>query len=124
MMRRVVILIFIITVAANSVAGVSPHLDGDAGCSMACCQSAHQNDEHSSFSKLCCATDCKQPGGTQTTSASSLLSQIRHKASDVAHSFVSLETGSYASTKKFPKSPTTKMAGSSDRYLETSKLLI
>ena len=124
MMRLLIILGFVITVAVNSLAGVSPHLDGEGGCSMSCCQAARRNDEQSKLSRLCCATDCKQPGSTHGTSSITPLSEARHKAPVVEHTWLNLETGSYISTSRFPKSPTTKMAGSSDRYLETGSLLI
>ena len=122
-MRLLIALIFIATVTANSLAGVS-HQYGQGGCPMKCCRSVGQVEPVSSLSRVCCATHCQEPAGTQGSSATTILSESRHKTPRIVPSLLSLIHDSSTSTKKFPESPAANLAESSSRYLETCALLI
>jgi hypothetical protein len=117
-------LAFIIAVMANSLGAVSPHIEGEGGCSAACCHQAHQRDSESNASKLCCKLECSQPGGTHAASTTTFTVPAADK-----NFSGSANTGAHLAyilfrRLSFPKSPTRNIAGSSERYLETGTLLI
>ena len=74
MIRKLFILAFVVSVAGNSLAAVSPHADGEGGCAADCCRAARHNKPEATLAKLCCLTRCNQPGETQGSPATSLLS--------------------------------------------------
>src|SRR5713226_4131962 len=73
MIRKLFILAFVVSVAGNSLAAVSPHMDGDGGCRADCCRAARHNEPQATLSKLCCLTQCNQPRETQGSLPASLL---------------------------------------------------
>ena len=123
MIRRLLILAFLITVGANSVGAVSPHMDGD-GCAMACCKAARQTGPDSAPARLRCLVDCNQPAGTSTSSGTEITFAAQKKAGTNGFLVNAPETLSYIQHARFPKSPTRFLAGCTDRYLETGTLLI
>lgn len=124
MIKRLVILAFVVTVVGNALTGVTPHLDGEGGCSMSCCEDARQNGKTSAFSRLCCITDCGQPaGGTSSITAASVMGP-KQKPGPVIFLVTEPETDTYVRQVRFPTSPTRNLAGSSDRFLESGALLI
>src|SRR2546426_12004359 len=77
MISRVLILTFLLSVAADSLAAVAPHIDGE-GCSARCCQAARQNRSGTNPSKLRCLMDCNQSGAASTYSPTASLNDQRH----------------------------------------------
>ena len=65
MIRRVFILVFLFSVACNALAAVSPHMEGDGGCSADCCRAARHNGPQKASAKLCCLTQCNQAAEIQ-----------------------------------------------------------
>lgn len=124
MMRRFIILVFILTVASNSLAAVSPHMEGDGGCEAECCRTARQNRAASPSARLCCLIDCNQPGGMQATSpARSILDEQSNKCGATRMGFklepiaaLAAATRGYSLTQP-PAEPTSL-------YLKTGALLI
>jgi hypothetical protein len=116
--------LFIVVTIGNSLAAVSPHLEGDGGCAMSCCQAAHDDGQHALLSKICCKFDCKQPADTTTSSSANSIILAQHKVSADAHFIFAIENTQYIKHARFPKSPTRNIAGSSNRFLETGSLLI
>src|SRR5256885_3712398 len=123
MAKLLLTLLFIVVTTGNSLAAVSPHLEGDGGCTMSCCKAAHDEGQHTLLSRICCKFDCKQPAHTATSSFTNSITPVQHKVSAAVH-FVFAPENTYIQHARFPKSPTRNIAGSSDRFLETGLLLI
>ena len=123
LMKLLIALSFIVTVAADSLAIASATGDGRVSCPMACCRPVMQNKPYSSLSRVCCVTHCKEPAGTQGPSATTILSEARYRDPAVAHAFSNPEMHP-ASTKNLTESPAANLIGSSDRYLQSCSLLI
>jgi|SRR5438552_16125868 len=123
MSRLLLIVGFIASVAVNSLAGVNPHLEGDGGCSASCCRAAHKKGQESVASSLCCLFDCKQSGESRSSSMCQLAA-AQKKNPFAAYFVFKPEADLLTSHPRFPHSPTRKIAGASDRYLETGSLLI
>lgn len=125
MTSRLLIAAFLLAITGNALAGVSPHLDGGGGCAPSCCEAARDDGPGSYIAQVCCLTDCSQPGGTHSpTPTASIASQRQKSFSAVLFSLDPDPLASFIRYKRFPKSPTKKVAGSTDRYLETGSLLI
>src|ERR1044071_596943 len=122
MKKSLLIFGFIASVAVNSLAAVTPHFEGEGGCSSACCRAAHGRGQEALRSSLCCLVDCKQSGTTQSLSPTS---QIATTLRDCSTAIVVRPEALLSSYHvRFPNSPTRNVAGSSDRYLQTGSLLI
>ena len=123
MIRRFLATIFLIVFTANSLAAITPHTDGEGGCSPDCCQSARENTSETFVSRLCCMLDCKQSSETNPTTTSVIGAPQKQNLFTVQFTF-NQEDSSYLSHARFPSSPSRNIAGSTSRYLETSTLLI
>ena len=115
-MKLLITLSFIAMVAANSLAVASPY---GQSCPMACCQ----DKPHSSLSRVCCVTQCKDPAGTHGSSATTILTEARYRDPAVVRPFSNPETDS-ALIKKLTETPAANSPGSSNRYLQGCSLLI
>jgi len=124
MVRLALIVTFLGTVVINSMAAVTPHPEGEGGCSLSCCQEARRNEPGSSFSKLCCALDCKQPAGTHAAASTISISELRLRGFSLLRCDFASEVLLSTRRVAFPSSPTRSIAGSTDRYLEIGTLLI
>lgn len=121
MIRKLLIVAFVVSVAANSLAAVAPVIDGDNACG-GCCSAARRHEPRMSPSKLCCLTRCGQPGETQTQDPATLKNERDSKSCSpvvvvlqVAHSIRQLG---------FHISPARSTIESTPIYLRTGSLLI
>jgi|SRR5438270_6309167 len=124
MARWLLITLFLVVTTGNSLAAVSPHLEGDAGCAMSCCHQAHQAGPQSLPSKICCTLECEQPAGIPASATIAVNSSTQDRGpADVW--FVRIPAAAhYLQQARFPHSPTRRLDGSSTRFLETGALLI
>jgi hypothetical protein len=122
MIRRLLILAFVLAVAGNSLAAVAPVVDGDGGCG-GCCKAAHRNEPRVSPSKLCCLTECSQPGETQPTSPRGVLGSERNYKADAAVA-VSLAAPLSGQSSRVLHSPARSIVQTTHIYLRTGTLLI
>ena len=122
MIRRLLILAFTLSVAANSLAGVAPVLEGDGGCG-GCCSAARRHEPSVSPAKLCCLTDCNQSGESQRATPPSLLKTEREDKS-ISTSPVILAAAHSIQPSRFLYSPARAIADSHHIYLRTGALLI
>src|SRR5262252_2423144 len=76
MNRRLLVVAFVLSVAASSLAAIS---EGDETCVMACCKRAPQTPIRSDLSSFCCAVHCTEPGGTNPASTSVISSPAPEK---------------------------------------------
>jgi hypothetical protein len=124
MLKRCLITVFVVVAAINSLAAVSPHLDGEGGCSVNCCQSARGESPASVLESLCCKLVCNQPASVPGSSATNLTPADRQKTFFQAQSSLQPEAILYIRQVRFPSSPTQSIAGSSDRFLQSGSLRI
>ncbi len=122
MIRRLLIVAFVVSVAANSLGAVAPVVEGDGGCG-GCCSAARRNQPRVSPSKLCCLTECSQPGETQPAAPPSLLRTERNNKSASAVAVV-LAAAHSISPLGFLYSPARSVVQSTHIYLRTGTLLI
>lgn len=122
MIRRLLILAFMLSVAGNSLAAVAPVVEGDGGCG-GCCSAARRNEPRVSPSKLCCLTECNQSGETQQTAPPSLLRTKRDDKSSSAVAVV-LAAAHSVPASGFLHSPARSIVQSTHIYLRTGTLLI
>jgi hypothetical protein len=121
MLRALLIICFIASVAGNSLAGVNPHFDGDSDCSGSCCRAARMKATESVAASLCCLVDCNQPAENNSSLTKGVASTRSKDPSALA--IFRLPATLSRVYVRFPNSPTTRL-GSSNRYLETCSLLI
>jgi hypothetical protein len=123
MIRKFLILTFVVSVAANSLAAVTPHLDGEGGCAADCCRAARQNQPGAILSKLCCLAQCGQPGETQGSPSTSLLRSGRDERSPLLVGG-RLEAEYSAQPWESAHLPARVVVQSTHIYLSTGTLLI
>src|SRR5262249_49022644 len=80
MIKRLIPFLFLLSVAGNALAAVSPHQDGEGGCSSDCCQTARHPGQDAVASKLCCLSECQESAETTNPHAAiaGLAQQQRH----------------------------------------------
>ena len=124
MAKWLLIILFLVASTGNSLAAVTPHLEGDAGCEMSCCHKAHQAGPQSLAAKICCTLGCEQPANIPASTTIAAATAIQDQApADVW--FVRRPDGApYLQQARFPHSPTRCIDGSSSRFLETGAFLI
>lgn len=121
-MRRLLILIFVVSVVGDSAAAIAPHMDGE-GCSAECCQAARQNRPDANMSKLRCIVDCNQPAGTSSPVSVASIVGERHAKPDGG--LIALRVDAAPSLRSITfRSKNNLTAGSIDVYLRTGTLLI
>jgi len=123
MTGRLLILAFLLSVAADSIAAVAPQMDAD-GCSARCCQSARQNRRGANPSKLCCLVDCNQSGAANTSSPAVSFVDQRNRKMGADHPCVGTESAAPTRSAIAFRSQTNNTTLSADIYLRTGTLLI
>lgn len=122
MISRALILAFLLSVVADSIAAVAPQL-GAEGCSARCCQAARQKRRGASLSKLRCLVDCNQSGAANTSSPAVPFVEKRHRKLVADRPSFGMESASPQSGIAF-RSDRKFTTGSADIYLRTGSLLI
>jgi hypothetical protein len=122
MIRTLLILAFMLSVAGNSLAAVAPVVEGDGGCG-GCCSASRLNQPSVSPSKLCCLADCNQSGETQQPAPPSLLRTERDNKS-ISPVAVVLAAAHSVPPSGFLHSLAGSVVQSTHIYLKTGALLI
>jgi hypothetical protein len=121
MIRRLLIVAFVLSVAANSLAAVVPIIEGDSGCS-GCCNAARRNEPRLGSSKFRCPTECNQQRETQRSTPASLQGTEREKKDS---SLVAVDVAvAHPLPSGFLHSPARSIVQSTHIYLRTGTLLI
>jgi|SRR5262245_38797076 len=124
MFKRLVTILFIITMAGNSLTVIPPHRDGEGGCGAECCEAARQEGPTTTISAICCITECQGAAETTTSSVTpTVIKQQQLSAPSNCAPALSPQTF-YLQYARFPISPTRFLHGSSSRYLDNGSLLI
>lgn len=122
MIRKLLIMVFVLSVAGDSLAAVTPHMDGE-GCAAECCRAARQNTGDANMSKLRCIVDCNQPGGTN--SPSPVTSILGERPAKPGGGLIALRGDVAPSLRSITfRSKINFTSGSIDVYLRTGTLLI
>jgi hypothetical protein len=121
--RKLFILIFVLSVANNSLAAALPYIEGDGDCKTSCCRSARHNEPRAKLSKMCCLTQCNEPAETQRVPESTSFSTGRD-SKDPGSPAACVEAGCSGRTRAFLPSPPSNTRQSSHIYLKTGALLI
>jgi hypothetical protein len=124
MFKRLVTILFIITIAGNSLAVIPPHRDGEGGCSAECCIAARRDGPAATISAICCITECQGPAETTTSTFTSTVLKQQQLSAPVDFTPALSPQNFYFQYARFPISPTRFLHGSSSRYLDTGSLLI
>jgi len=122
MPRLLVTLVFIASIAGNSLAGANPHFNSDSDCSGSCCRTARMKAIESVAASLCCLVDCNQPGENNSSSIKGVASRRGKESSTL--SIVQPESGRSNIRTRFTNLPIIQRVRSTARYLETCSLLI
>jgi hypothetical protein len=124
MFKRLVTILFIITVVGNSLAVIPPHRDGEGGCGAECCTAARQEGPAATMSAICCITECQGSAETTTLSATFTVLKQQQLSAPIDSTPALSPQNFYLQYARFPISPTRFLHGSSSRYLDTGSLLI
>lgn len=128
MVKRLITILFLITVAGNSMAGIPVYLAGEGECGAECCEAARrtasQDESIAAIAGVCCIVECPQPA--ETVASVGALTDLKPKSSNEPASFpfAISDQNSYFQHARFPISPTRFLHGSSSRYLDFCSLLI
>jgi hypothetical protein len=122
--RRLSVVVLLLLFGANSISAISPHIEGEGGCPMACCKAAHGSGARSVLPKLCCKVDCKLPAGTQTSNAFTQFSFAARSLPPIPNSNDSLRLAVYLDHARFPYSVTGIAGGPLRTFLKNGALLI
>jgi hypothetical protein len=123
MIRKLLILAFMLSVGSSSLAAVPSYMDGE-GCEAKCCRSSRQNKPEGSPSKLRCIVDCGQPGTTSSLSPASSIARARQKKSSDKLLAFRIEAIVSSRATQYRHLPTPLIRTSTDVYLKTGALLI
>ena len=123
MLKRLLIITFVLALAADSASTVASQLSGER-CVMSCCKTAQRADRDLTPARLRCLVDCGQPTSTSPSPVSALAAPSQKRITAVEWQPTEPRLISYIQHIRFPNSPTQFIAGNSSRYLATGTLLI
>lgn len=124
MTKWLLTILFLVATIGNSLVAVAPHLDGDGGCEMSCCQKAHQAGPQSLPAKICCKLQCEQPASVPGSITTVAITSTQDRAAADVWLVRVPEVAHYLKQARFPYSPTRRIDGSTSRFLETGAFLI
>ena len=73
MTRKLLIVVFVLSVACNSLAGALPYIAGDAECEGNCCRVVRRSESRANQSRMRCLMQCERPADKQGLPESPLL---------------------------------------------------
>lgn len=126
MIRKVLIIAFVLSVAGNSLAGVLPYITGDGDCEANCCRVHRQAESRASVSKLPglrCLMQCEHPAENQGVPESPVL-RTERDSKVVAQAAPALQAVWSTVNTRLSHSTTRITFSSTHLYLKTGTLLI
>jgi hypothetical protein len=123
MIRKVLIIAFVLSVASNSLAGVLPYIAGDGDCEGKCCRIVRGSESRANQNRLRCLMQCERPAENQGVPESPLVRTERY-SKIVALVAPGVHAG-YSTLNARTLRSTSRTALTSTRiYLKTGTLLI
>ncbi|HXU38949.1 MAG TPA: hypothetical protein VN937_21525 [Blastocatellia bacterium] len=126
MIRKVLIIAFVLSVATNSLAGVLPYITGDGNCEANCCRVHRMGESRARVSgraALRCLTQCEHPAENQGVPESPVLRTERDSKA-VAHAAPPVQSVCSTVNARLSHSTTRINFESTHIYLKTGTLLI
>jgi len=123
MIRKLLLVAFVLSTTSNSLAGVLPYLEGSGGCEANCCRIVRHVESQASLSRLRCLMQCEHPAENQGVPESPLLSTERD-TKVVAQVATSIQTACSTPDARSPHSTARPAFSSTHIYLKTGTLLI
>lgn len=126
MIRKVLIIAFVLSVAANSLAGVLPYITGDGNCDANCCRVHRVGESRARVSKraaLRCLLQCEHPAENQGVPESPVLRTGRD-SKVVAHAAPPVQAVCSTVNARLSRSTTRITFESIHIYLKTGTFLI
>jgi hypothetical protein len=120
--RKLFILVFVLSVVGNSLAAVLPYIAGDGQCEGNCCQIVRRSDARANQSRLRCLMQCEHPTENQGVPEAPLL-RTERDSKVVALVPAGIQAGCSTLNARTPHSSHTAFA-STHIYLKISALLI
>lgn len=120
MFRRLVILLFILAAFGNSLGAAALVSEEQCG---ACCRQTNTQQQQAGFSKVCCYSECGEPGESTPRVPKGVVAAEPKSKTDapVSDSFVeAFETQSLTTIPAVPR----QVVSSTHLYLKTGTLLI
>lgn len=126
MIRKLLIIAFVLSVASNSLAGALPYITGDGNCDANCCRAHRMGESRAKVSKsaaLRCLLQCEHPAENQGVPESPVL-RTERDSKIVAHATPSLQALCSTVNARLSHSTTRITFASTHIYLTTGTLLI
>jgi hypothetical protein len=121
MIRRLLILAFVVGATANSLSAMPLFMDSGA-CATGCCQQMRLKQPSSPGARLCCLLECPQPADANRPATRVAVRPAERQNAVLPISATA--TLLYLKQTKFPSTPTRFIRGSTDHFLLTGALLI
>lgn len=123
MIRKLFILVFVLSVVSNSLATVLPYIAGDGQCEGNCCQIVRRSQARSNQSRLRCLMQCEHPIENQGVPESPLV-RTERDSKLVALVATGIQAVSPTLNARSPRSTSRNSFASTHIYLKTGTLLI
>jgi hypothetical protein len=123
MIRKLLLVAFVLSTTSNSLAAVLPYIEGDSGCEANCCRVIRHAESQASLSRLRCLMQCEHPAENQAVPESPLL-RTERDSKIVATVATSIQTACSTLDARSPHSNAHTGFAPARIYLRTGTLLI
>lgn len=123
MIRKFLIIAFVLSVASNSLAGVLPYILGEGECEAKCCRIVGDGESRANQSRLRCLMECGRAADSQGVPGSQLL-RIERVSKVVAPVSPGIQALCSPSNVRSLRSPVSVSYVTAQIYLKTGALLI
>jgi hypothetical protein len=123
MIRKVLVIVFVLSVTSGSLADVLPYIAGDGECEGNCCRIVRRSEFRANQSRLRCLMQCEHPAENQGVPESPVL-RTERISKIVAQVAPQIQTGCSTLKTRSPHSIARIASASTHIYLKTGTLLI
>jgi hypothetical protein len=124
MIRKLLLVAFVLSVTSNSLAAVLPYLVGDGGCEANCCRVVRHVESQTSLSRLRCLMQCEHPAEHQGVPELPLLRSDRDSKVAAHIATAAVQAACLTRDARSARSTTRIEFAPTDIYLRTGTLLI
>jgi len=123
MIRKVLVIVFVLSVASSSPAGVLSYIAGDGECEGNCCRIVRRSEFRANQSRLRCLMQCEHPAENRGLPESPVL-RTKSNGKLVAQVAPQIQTICSTLKTRSPHSLARSASASTHIYLKTGTLLI